>query len=112
HLTRFLRAAEPTATLLRTCAIAIIQGAVVYVWTQAAPLLIRVFWGWTSSPPPLAAAYYLQELGNWVVAAAVIGVGVRSWLTYRSSRDQLVGQRRVRLAAVLKEADLHLAFSR
>lgn len=112
HLSRFLKATEPAATVLRICAVAVIQGAIVYVWTQAAPLLIRVFWGWTSTPPPLAAAYYLQQMGYWVIAAAVAGAVGREWLTYRANRDALVAQRRGRLATALKAADTRPAFSR
>jgi len=112
RLNPLLKATEPTVTIMRISAMAVIQGGMVYVWTLAAPLLIRVFWGWTSSSPPLAAAYYLQQMGGWVVAAAVMGVVVRGWLTYRANRDQAVAQRMGRLATALKEADTRLAFSR
>jgi hypothetical protein len=112
HLSRFLKVREPTATILRVCALAATQGVIVYVWTLAAPLLIRVFWGWTNASPPLAAAYYLQALGYLVVTAAVVGAGVRGWLAHRVSHDQVILQRMRRLAAVLKAADTRLAFSR
>ena len=112
RLNPLFKAAEPTATILRICAMAIIQGGIVYVWAQAAPLLIRVFWGWTGFSPPLAAAAYLQELGGWVIGAAVLGAVARGLLAYRANRDQSVVQRTSRLAAALREADTRPAFSR
>lgn len=112
RLAPLLKLTEPTATILQTCVIVAVQGVLVYVWTLSAPLLIRVFWGWTSAPPPLAAAYYLQVSGGWVVTAAVLGAAVRGWLSYQTSKWPLVMQRTARLATALKEADTKLAFSR
>jgi hypothetical protein len=103
---------EPASTLVRAGALMIIQGALVYLWTLSVPLLIRIFWAWSDSQPPLSAAYYLQELGGWVVAAAVAGVAVREWLAYLARRNALVVQRLERQASTLRAADTHPAFSR
>lgn len=103
---------EPASTLMRVCALMIIQGALVYLWTLTAPLLIRIFWAWTNDQPPLSAAYYLQEQGWWVVAAAVVGVAVREWLAHLARRNSVVIQRMERQASELRVADAHRAFSR
>ncbi len=112
RLDTLLRTTEPTSTLLRVGMMAVIQGAIVYSWTLAAPLLIRVFWAWTDGQPPLSAAYYLQELGLWVVAAAVVGAAGRGWLVYLARRNQPAVQRTERQASALRTADTHLAFTR
>ncbi len=103
---------EPASTLARVGALMIIQGALVYLWTLCTPLLIRIFWAWTDNEPPLSAAYYLQEQGWWVVAAAVVGVAVREWLAHRARRNPVVTQRIERQASALRAADTHRAFSR
>ncbi len=103
---------EPTLTLVRTGALMILQGAIVYAWTLSAPLLIRIFWAWTNDQPPLSAAYYLQEQGGWIVTAAVVGVAVRGWLSYQAQRNRIVAERIERQASALRAADTRLAFSR
>ena len=103
---------EPASTLVRVGALMIIQGAIVYSWTLSAPLLIRIFWAWTNDQPPLSAAYYLQEQGGWVVAAAVIGVAVRQWLAHQARRNPAAIQRFERQASALRAADTRRAFSR
>ena len=106
------RGQKSISTLLRAGALMIIQGALVYLWTLSVPLLIRIFWAWSDGQPPLSAAYYLQVLGGWVVAAAVAGVAVREWLAYLARRNALVVQRLVLQASTLRAADTHPAFSR
>ena len=103
---------EPASTVVRVSALMIIQGAIVYSWTLSAPLLIRIFWAWTNDQPPLSAAYYLQEQGGWVVAAAVVGVAVREWLAHQARRNPVVTQRIERQASALRAADTRRAFSR
>ncbi len=103
---------EPASTLVRVIALMIIQGALVYLWTLCTPLLIRIFWAWTTDQPPLSAAYYLQEQFGWVVAAAVVGVAVREWLAHQARRNPIVTQRIERQASALRAADTHRAFSR
>jgi hypothetical protein len=112
RLDALIRTTEPTSTILRAVMLAVIQGAIVYSWTLAAPLLIRVFWAWTDGQPPLSAAYYLQVLGGWVVGAAVIGAVGREWLMYLARRNQATVQRIERQASALRAADTHLAFTR
>jgi hypothetical protein len=112
RLDTILRTTEPTSTLLRVGMLAVIQGAIVYSWTLAAPLLIRIFWAWTDGQPPLSAAYYLQELGGWVVVAAVVGAAGHGWLAYLAQRNQSAVQRIERQASALRAADTHLAFTR
>jgi len=106
------RGQKSISTLLRAGALMIIQGALVYLWTLSVPLLIRIFWAWSDGQPPLSAAYYLQVLGGWVVAAAVAGVAVREWLAYLARRNALVVQRLELQASTLRAADTHPAFSR
>ncbi len=103
---------EPASTLVRVGALMIIQGAIVYTWTLSAPLLIRIFWAWTNDQPPLSAAYYLQQQGGWVVAAAVIGVAVRQWLAHQAQRNPAALQRFERQASAIRAADTRPAFSR
>jgi len=112
RVTSLLKVKEPFATILQTVVMALVQGLIVYVWTLAAPLLIRVFWGWTNSSPPLAAAYYLQQMGSQVVVAALVGIVLRGWLSYQASRAPIVTSRTASLTNAFRAADTHPAFLR
>lgn len=109
---RAFKLTEPTASLVRAVVMAAAQGAIVYAWTLSAPLLIRVFWGWTSATPPMGAAYYLQNSGGWMIGAAVVGVLIREWLSFTNLKLPDVRARAARLELALREADARLAFTR
>jgi len=85
---------------------------VVYAYTQAGPLMIRVLWGWTDQSPPVSAAYYLQVLGYLIVIAAIIGSLVRGLGIYLALRSKKVTMRSRRLLVGLLRADKKLAFTR
>jgi hypothetical protein len=107
-----LREESTQLWLLRSAARVVVQAAFVYTWTLAAPLLIRVFWGWGDASPPLAAAYFLQVQGNWLVYAALLAALLRSWLTHEAYRQAATRQRVDRLEAALVSADTRQAPTR
>lgn len=59
-------------TLLGMACQALVYAALVYVWTQSVPLLIRPVWTWTGNAPTVAAMAPLQEAGMWLVYLAVL----------------------------------------
>lgn len=97
---------------LRGAAMALLQGALVYSWTQAAPLLVRIFWGWINSSPPLDAIHSLQEDGGWLIYPALLAAGLRAYLSYRAYQQPAVKQRVTRLAGALVAADTRQAVTR
>jgi hypothetical protein len=107
-----LREESTQLWLLRSAARAVVQAAFVYTWTLAAPLLIRVFWGWGDASPPVAAAYFLQVQGNVVVDAALLAALLRSWLTREAYRQTATRQRVDALEAALVAADTRQAPTR
>ena len=109
-LRTILKGAGFAPTLLRIGIVAAVQGGLVYAWTLAAPLLIRVIWG--DGSPPNSAAYYLQVTGGWVVGAAVVATLARGLIAYRAYQDRAVVQRVMRLSNGFRAADARLAFTR
>src|SRR5262249_43646589 len=103
---------SPLLLLLRAVAAIVVQSGFVYTWTLAAPLLVRVFWGWIDASPPLGAAYYLQMQGNWIVLSAAGAALARTWLVPRAYHDPAARARVRRLAAALATADTHPAPTR
>jgi hypothetical protein len=98
--------------LLRGGAMLLLQGAAVYTWTQAAPLLVRIFWGWINSNPPLTAEYNLQVDGYWLVYAAALAAGLRAVLSYLAYGRSEVAARVRGLASALASAETRQAISR
>jgi hypothetical protein len=92
--------------------VVLLQAALVYSWVQAAPLVVRVYWSWTNSTPPLSSAYYLQMDGNWLVYAAALAAALRAWLSYMAYQQQAVKARVRRLASALATAETHQALLR
>ncbi|WP_220198955.1 hypothetical protein [Ktedonospora formicarum] len=90
---------------------ACIQGGLVYAWIQAAPLLIRTFWGWGwyRLNTTTAAMYYLQtpEMSKWIIWFAVFSFVLRNVLAYRASAKSSFIEREERLSRGFKEADAH-----
>ncbi len=107
-----LRNQQPPVVWLRVGLNALLQGAVVYAWTLAVPLYIRILWGWTNSSPPLSATYYPQSLKNLIIGVAVIASIIRGIVAYRVEREQRVAQRVARLVLGLRQADSQPAFTR
>src|SRR5262249_54255145 len=103
---------SPSLRLLRAAAAIVVQSGFVYTWTLAAPLLVRVFWGWINATPPLGAAYYLQVQGNWIVVSAAASALARTWLVPRAYHDAAARARVRRLAAALVMADTRTAPTR
>ncbi len=112
HLRPLLRNQQPLVVWLRVGLNALLQGAVVYAWTLAVPLYIRILWGWTNSSPPLSATYYPQSLKNLIIGVAVIASIIRGIVAYRVEREQRVAQRVARLVLGLRQADSQPAFTR
>jgi hypothetical protein len=116
-----LRVGNRELTLVLRAALAsAIQGGLVFAWVLAAPLAIRVVWGWgwLLSNPPLAAMIYVETMGSVVIIAALIGGVARgatqylSYLAAQGRRGLPYIQRIQRLQAALRSADSRAAITR
>lgn len=107
-----LKSQQILVVSLRVTLQAFLQGAVVYAWTLAVPLYIRVLWGWTDSSPPISATYYPQSLKSLIIGAAVIASLMRGIIAYRAEKVPQVAQRLGRLMLGLRRADIRPAFTR
>lgn len=80
-----------------------LMAALVYVWTQAAPTLIRPVYTWQGNQPPVAAIQPLQVNSQiLVVVAAILGV-IRIVIEYQSLNNPSVKKRASVLQQVLTE---------
>lgn len=76
-----------------------LMGALVYVWTQAVPTLIRPVYTWQGNQPPVEAIQPLQANGQiLVVVAAILGI-IRVVIEYQSLNKPSLKRR----AGVLQE---------
>ncbi|MDB9516439.1 hypothetical protein PN466_05625 [Roseofilum reptotaenium CS-1145] len=66
---------------------ALIQSGLVFVWTQAVPILIRPVYTWQGRTPPIQAIQPLQENGHILALFAAILGAFRIFLEYKSSFD-------------------------
>ncbi|NCR54817.1 MAG: hypothetical protein GPJ10_15920 [Microcystis aeruginosa L211-07] len=80
---------------------ALIQSTLVFVWTQAVPILIRPVYTWQGITPPVAAIQPLQYNGQMLALLAGILGAVRIFLEFKSSSDSQVKERGEKLREVL-----------
>ncbi len=106
------RRTSPPFRILTVLLVAAIQGALIYGWTLAAPMVIRILWNWAARIPPMTVAGFANAAGLWLPAtavAAVISRGVlTAWALGRNSAREAMG----RLIVALRQADQHPAISR
>jgi hypothetical protein len=76
----------------------VVLGALVYLWTQAVPTLIRPVFTWESQPQPIEAFKPLQELGWVLVFLGVAAMAVRIVVETVARRDVAIREARVQLA--------------
>jgi hypothetical protein len=67
-----------------------LAAGLVYLWTLAAPVLIRPLFTWRGQSPPVAAISSLQETGWVLVAVAAVVGGTRGFLEYLASGSLVV----------------------
>lgn len=80
---------------------AVIQSTLVFVWTQAVPILIRPVYTWQGITPPVEAIQPLQYNGQMLALLAGILGAVRIFLEFKSSSDSQVKERGEKLREVL-----------
>jgi len=83
-----------------------VQGYLVYYWTVAAPMVMRIPWLWAGLGPPIPVFIFLGAVGSWVTNAAIAGMAGRGVLVVLANRHpdtrQRYGQLLVAQAAATK----------
>jgi hypothetical protein len=92
-LNRRIQGADIASVVVRTGAAATVQAALVYGWTLAAVMVIRISWAWAGQSPPLSEKYYLEATDPWLPVAAAAGVLMRGWLTHRAQSNMTLRAR-------------------
>jgi hypothetical protein len=107
-----LRRRDAVSRLATLIIAATLQGVLVYGWTLAAPMVIRILWSWARATPPITFTYFSEETSTWVPVAAAVAALAREILALRAaSRDNVLSNIEA-LARACHEADEHPAFTR
>jgi hypothetical protein len=63
----------------------LLQGALAFLWAQAAAFLVRPVWSFSGNTPDTASIQPLQSGALPLVIATLVGVAARAWLTLAAS---------------------------
>jgi hypothetical protein len=112
-LLRTLRGKGKATKILRVATSAAFQFALVYAWTLATPMIIRVLWIWIGrSSSPLSVPVYTRVTDPWLPVAAAGAILFRSVLASHRNSKRIVAQRVRELQVLTREYDTTPALPR
>lgn len=97
-----LKLEAPVSTIVTAVVQGLLQAALVWVWVQATPTLIRPVFTWVEGTPPVDAMRPLQQEGLWLVALGFLLGVARAILESLPAAKRALQANRVAVARSLQ----------
>jgi hypothetical protein len=82
-----------------------LQGVLLYAWTLAAPMVIRILWDWAGATPPVTFTHFSEITSTWLPLAGVVASLARAWLSFRAAPSAAVARNIDALTRAFRQSD-------